>query len=106
MAKGYGISEQTVGRWLRRSDRRDDIVLATKVYQPMGLGPNDRRLSEYHIRRIADPVDAADHHRRQLRKQNPGTILNSHRPRALRTPASGQPRASITQCVPEPDIDR
>jgi diketogulonate reductase-like aldo/keto reductase len=66
MAKGYGISEQTVGRWLRRSDRRDDIVLATKVYQPMGLGPNDRRLSEYHIRRIADPVDAADHHRRQM----------------------------------------
>ena len=25
--------------------------LATKVYQPMGLGPNDRRLSAYHIRR-------------------------------------------------------
>src|SRR5215207_9383832 len=45
MAKGYGIAEETVGRWLQHSGRRDDIVLATKVYQPMGLGPNDRRLS-------------------------------------------------------------
>jgi aryl-alcohol dehydrogenase-like predicted oxidoreductase len=54
MAKGYGISEETVGRWLQRSGRRDDIVLATKVYQPMGLGPNDRRLSAYHIRRACE----------------------------------------------------
>ena len=52
--KGYGISEETIGRWLRRSAHRDDIVLATKVYQPMGLGPNDRRLSAYHIRRACE----------------------------------------------------
>ena len=38
MAKGYGISEEIIGRWLQRSGRRDEIVLATKVYQPMGLG--------------------------------------------------------------------
>ena len=36
------------------SGHRDDIVLATKVYQPMGLGPNDRRLSAYHIRRACE----------------------------------------------------
>jgi aryl-alcohol dehydrogenase-like predicted oxidoreductase len=54
MAKGYGVSEQTVGRWLHRSGHRDDIVLATKVFQPMGLGPNDRRLSAYHIRRACE----------------------------------------------------
>jgi len=54
MAKGYGVAEETVGRWLRRSGHRDDIVLATKVYQPMGLGPNDRRLSAYHIRRACE----------------------------------------------------
>ncbi len=54
MAKGYGISEEIIGRWLRRSGRRDDIVLASKVYQPMGLGPNDRRLSAYHIRRACE----------------------------------------------------
>jgi aryl-alcohol dehydrogenase-like predicted oxidoreductase len=45
MKKGYGISEETIGRWLQRSGRRDEIVLASKVHQPMGLGPNDRRLS-------------------------------------------------------------
>ena len=54
MKKGYGIAEETVGRWLQRSGHRDDIVLATKVYQPMGLGPNDRRLSAYRIRRACE----------------------------------------------------
>ncbi len=54
MVKGYGVSEQTVGSWLKRSGHRDDIVLATKVYQPMGLGPNDRRLSAYHIKRACE----------------------------------------------------
>jgi aryl-alcohol dehydrogenase-like predicted oxidoreductase len=54
MKKGYGVSEETVGRWLHRSGRRDDVVLATKVYQPMGFGPNDRRLSAYHIRRACE----------------------------------------------------
>src|SRR5687767_5530195 len=54
MDKGYGISEEIIGRWLQRSGRRDDIVLATKVYQPMGLGPNDRRLSAYRIRRACE----------------------------------------------------
>jgi aryl-alcohol dehydrogenase-like predicted oxidoreductase len=54
MAMGYGISEEVIGRWLRRSGRREEIVLATKVYQPMGLGPNDRRLSAYHLRRACE----------------------------------------------------
>src|SRR6476646_6292454 len=54
MAKGYGISEEIIGRWLKRTGRRDEIVLASKVYQPMGLGPNDRRLSAFHIRRACE----------------------------------------------------
>jgi aryl-alcohol dehydrogenase-like predicted oxidoreductase len=54
MAKGYGISEEIIGRWLQRTGHRDRIVLASKVYQPMGLGPNDRRLSAYHIRRACE----------------------------------------------------
>jgi aryl-alcohol dehydrogenase-like predicted oxidoreductase len=54
MKQGFGVAEQTVGRWLQRSGHRDDVVLATKVYQPMGLGPNDRRLSAYHIRRACE----------------------------------------------------
>jgi aryl-alcohol dehydrogenase-like predicted oxidoreductase len=54
MEKGYGISEQIIGRWLAQGGRRDRIVLATKVYQPMDTGPNDRRLSAYHIRRACE----------------------------------------------------
>ena len=54
MAQGYGIAEEVVGRWLRRSGRRDEVVLATKVYQPMGPGPNGRGLSAYHIRRTCE----------------------------------------------------
>ena len=49
MAKGYGISEEVIGRWLQRSGHRDDIVLATKVYFPMGGGPNDTGLSRKHV---------------------------------------------------------
>src|SRR6516225_7883805 len=54
MEKGYGISEEIIGRWLAQGGRRDQIVLATKVYQPMETGPNDRRLSAYHIRRACE----------------------------------------------------
>ena len=43
-----GEAEQVVGRALRGIDR-DDYVLATKVYFPMGDGPNDRGLSRKHI---------------------------------------------------------
>ena len=44
----YGEAEEVVGRALRGIDR-DDYVLATKVYFPMGNGPNDRGLSRKHI---------------------------------------------------------
>ncbi|OAF19565.1 aldo/keto reductase [Bradyrhizobium neotropicale] len=54
MEKGFGISEEIIGRWLAQGGRREKIVLATKVYQPMETGPNDRRLSAYHIRRACD----------------------------------------------------
>jgi aryl-alcohol dehydrogenase-like predicted oxidoreductase len=55
MEKGFGISEEIIGRWLAQDrSRRDRIVLATKLYQPMGTGPNDRGLSAYHIRRACE----------------------------------------------------
>ena len=54
MEKGFGISEEIIGRWLEKSGNRDNIVLATKCYQPMGLGPNDRRLSAYHIKKACE----------------------------------------------------
>jgi aryl-alcohol dehydrogenase-like predicted oxidoreductase len=49
--KGKGVTEQIIGRWLAQGGgRREEIVLATKVYGDMGEGPNDRGLSAYHIR--------------------------------------------------------
>ncbi|MBF4467953.1 MAG: aldo/keto reductase [Methanobrevibacter arboriphilus] len=54
MEKGFGISEEIIGRWLSQGGRREKIVLATKVYQPMGTGPNDRHLSAYHIRKACE----------------------------------------------------
>jgi aryl-alcohol dehydrogenase-like predicted oxidoreductase len=54
MEQGYGTSEEIIGRWLAQGGRRDRIVLATKVYQPMGTGPNDRHLSAYHIRKAVE----------------------------------------------------
>jgi aryl-alcohol dehydrogenase-like predicted oxidoreductase len=45
-----GVSEQVTGRLLAKLfPRRDDYVLATKVYFPMGTGPNDKGLSRKHI---------------------------------------------------------
>lgn len=44
-----GESERIVGKALKENGRRHKIVLATKVYNPMGDGPNDQDLSRYHI---------------------------------------------------------
>src|ERR1700689_5469271 len=45
-----GVTEQITGRLLSRLfDCREDYVLATKVYFPMGTGPNDRGLSRKHV---------------------------------------------------------
>ncbi|TQX84235.1 MULTISPECIES: aldo/keto reductase [Rhizobium] len=54
MKKGWGISEEIIGRWLAQGGRREKIVLATKVYQPMEVGPNDKYLSAYHIRKACE----------------------------------------------------
>ena len=45
-----GTGERVTGRLLAKFfPRRDDYVLATKVYFPMGSGPNDGGLSRKHI---------------------------------------------------------
>lgn len=52
---GEGITEQIIGRWLAQGGgRREKIVLATKVYGGMGKGPNERRLSAYHIKQACE----------------------------------------------------
>jgi len=49
--RGEGVTENILGRWFAQGGgRREQVVLATKVYGDMGEGPNDHRLSAYHIR--------------------------------------------------------
>ena len=53
--KGRGVTEEIVGRWMAQGgERRERIVLATKVYGKMGEGPNEGRLSAYHIRKACE----------------------------------------------------
>jgi 1-deoxyxylulose-5-phosphate synthase len=55
-AYGYGTSEEIVGRAIRKYTRREDVVLATKVYFKMGDGPGESGLSR---RAIMEQVDAS-----------------------------------------------
>jgi aryl-alcohol dehydrogenase (NADP+) len=49
-----GMSEEILGRALRDFSRREDVVIATKVFFPMGESPNQRGLSRLHIMRSVD----------------------------------------------------
>lgn len=49
-----GASEEVLGRALKEYTRREEVVIATKVYFPMGEGPNQRGLSRVHILRAID----------------------------------------------------
>jgi aryl-alcohol dehydrogenase-like predicted oxidoreductase len=53
---GFGSSEEIVGRALKKYTRREDIVLATKVYFPMHEGPGGQGLSR---RAIMEQIDAS-----------------------------------------------
>ena len=55
-AYGIGTSEEIVGRAVRKYTRREDVVLATKVYFKMGDGPGGSGLSR---RAIMEQVDAS-----------------------------------------------
>jgi aryl-alcohol dehydrogenase-like predicted oxidoreductase len=49
-----GASEEIVGNALKDFSRRDEVVIATKVFNPMSSDPNDRGLSRKHIMRSID----------------------------------------------------
>jgi len=55
-AYGGGRSESYIGRWLagKGSSVRDRLVLTSKVFNPVGPGPNERGLSRVHILRQID----------------------------------------------------
>lgn len=45
----YGRSEEITGKALGEMAKRDEVVIATKVYFPVKEGPNSRGLSRKHI---------------------------------------------------------
>ena len=49
-----GRSEEIVGRALKELARRDEVVIATKVFNPMGPKPNQKGLSRKHIMEAID----------------------------------------------------
>ncbi|MCD4684803.1 MAG: aldo/keto reductase [Anaerolineae bacterium] len=51
-----GVSEEVTGRALRDFAKRDEVIVASKVYQPMSDDPNARGLSRKHI---MDSIDAS-----------------------------------------------
>jgi aryl-alcohol dehydrogenase (NADP+) len=51
-----GVSEEVTGRALKEYATRDQVVIATKVFFPVGDGPNDRGLSRRHV---MDAIDAS-----------------------------------------------
>ncbi|MFP2911629.1 aldo/keto reductase [Pyxidicoccus sp. 3LFB2] len=74
-----GVSEEVTGRALRRYARMDEVVLATKVYFPMGDGQNLRGLSRKHIIQGCEAslkrlgVEAIDLY--QIHRMDPNTPL-------------------------------
>jgi aryl-alcohol dehydrogenase-like predicted oxidoreductase len=51
-----GVSEQVVGRALKEYAPRDQVVIATKAFYPIGHGPNDGGLSRKHL---LDAIDGS-----------------------------------------------
>ena len=50
-----GYTEEVIGDWIGQGGgRREQIVLATKLYGAMGDGVNERGLSAYHIRKACE----------------------------------------------------
>ncbi|MCC7130726.1 MAG: aldo/keto reductase [Anaerolineae bacterium UTCFX2] len=74
-----GVSEEVTGRALHDYARREEVVIATKVFHPFGDGPNERGLSRLHIMRSIDQslrrlgVDYVDLY--QIHRYDPETPL-------------------------------
>ena len=52
-AYGGGRSEETIGKWLAGpgSEMREQVLVSSKVFNPVGDGPNDMGLSRRHLKR-------------------------------------------------------
>jgi aryl-alcohol dehydrogenase-like predicted oxidoreductase len=99
-----GVSEEIIGRWLKRRGRHDDLFIATKARFPVGDGAPSglsrrylRRAVEANLRRLG--VERIDLH--QAHSNFAGwhlqrtMLLGRERPRAL--PVTVQPQYSLLQ---------
>jgi 1-deoxyxylulose-5-phosphate synthase len=74
-----GLSEEITGRALRSMARRDEVVIGTKVFYPMGDGPNMGGLSRKHVVQACEAslrrlgVDTIDLY--QIHRFDPGTPI-------------------------------
>lgn len=74
-----GASEEVLGRAVRDFARRDEVVIATKVFFPTGPGQNERGLSRKHILAAIDAslgrlgLDYVDLY--QIHRFDPGTPI-------------------------------
>lgn len=74
-----GASEEVLGRAVRDFAKRDDVVIATKVFFPTGPGQNERGLSRKHILSAIDAsltrlgLDYVDLY--QIHRFDPGTPI-------------------------------
>jgi 1-deoxyxylulose-5-phosphate synthase len=81
-AYGGGRSESYIGAWLKAkgSAVRDQLLLSSKVFNPVGEGPNDRGLSRRHVVRQVEAslrrlgVDALDMY--LIHEPDPSTPLD------------------------------
>jgi aryl-alcohol dehydrogenase (NADP+) len=53
-AYSHGLSEEILGRAIKDFVRREEVVIATKVFFPMGPRPNQGGLSRFHIMQSID----------------------------------------------------
>ena len=75
-----GASEEVTGRALRELAPRDEVVIATKVYNPMGSGPNMKGLGRKHVLQACEAslkrlgVEAIDLY--QIHRFDPGVPVD------------------------------
>jgi aryl-alcohol dehydrogenase-like predicted oxidoreductase len=55
-AYSLGRSDEITGKALGEMAKRDEVIIATKVWYPMGDAPNSRGISRKHI---MDSIDAS-----------------------------------------------
>ena len=110
-----GASEEVLGRALKEYAKRDEVVVATKVFNPMGPGPNARGLSRKHIMEAIDAslkrlgmdyVDLYQIHRFDARDADRGDGRGAQRRRARRQGALCRRVVDVDLAIRAHDLGR